>query len=721
MARYRIKTGGTTGFSSSTGNPYARRAVVSQSIINRPNPRGDTSLSSHTLKVNTPQVGRPIKFRSSVLKTSTGGIGKGLKTARKVTKTALKAVEKTAKVADKAGKVVSKANGDGSVEQRSASLMKDAAKDGAKDTAKTAKKVADKANEYAKKAVKKQLKKHRQKVVELKKKRTLERLKLKNGSYKLKLTNGKGASAKKTLKSGGRKLKSVNRNTRKVVKGAKKAEKVTREAARKSAKAAVKSAKMTAKATKTTIKVSAKIVKWAIKVTEKVIEVTVKILKAIISFIAATAEVSIPVIAIILVICLIVIAVGRIIVLFNPDNSTLQGVATQCMTKYNMWTDAVPALACDLSDGTLDGNFENFAADCFDGDGNFDTDGVIDQVIDNTGWVDWQMVLAIYAVEIGSEEGIETNQMTDESARVLKRVFTDMYLGTDVDWDEPDDGVFPDLTVTNRLEYQLGFELGDEDEGFEWSWNPVELLANAVDAATTVQLYINATPATVEDMADEYEWGDAEWAKYNEFMSLPNPLWNVIMESYPLGTNDPASWALSQLGKGFSDLWDGEPYDWCAKFVTTACQQTGLYGENNYYYGNATGLIDHHTGETWVDAWFFVAQSRGTFERNTGRSGYLPQRGDLIVFNRSSSTPFVYDFDTNTFQSGSLSHIAIILSYTEHADGSITITYIGGNQSYEGSSGAANNRVTETTVDLEALNNSGTYKVFGFIRPYLGG
>lgn len=700
MARYRVKTRGSMRFTGYEANSNIRRAIIKQSV----------NKTTHTIKT----VGTNyLKIHSSDLKKSSNALKIGAKNAAEV-------AEKTA---GRTSKAINNVYSDKSVEQKSADFIKDVTEDTAKDANEVRGTASRKIRRKVIGKVRRNLRRKRELNKELRKGKKVEALKLKNGQKNLKFVKKQYLeTTKKPLKSG-RKLKKVNENTAKVLRKSgrrvRQAEKLTKTAAKNSAKAAVKSANATAKTTKVTVRTTVRIVKAVAEVTGKLIEITISLVQKLVAFIVATAEITIPVIAVILVVCIIFIAVGRIIVLFNPDNSTLQGVAAQCMTKYNMWTDAIPALVCDLSDGSLDNNFANFAEDCFDGNGNFDTDSVIDQVIDNTGWVDWQFVLAVYAVELGSEEGIESNRMTNESARILKRVFTDIYLGTDVDWDEADDGIFPDLTVTDRLEYDLGFEFGDADEGFEWSWNPREIFSNAVDSVTTVQLIINATPASVEDIADEYNWGDVEWGLYNEFINMPNPLWNMVMTSYPLGTNDPASFGLACLGKGFRDLWDGEPYDWCARFVTEACMHTGLYGEDNYYYGDATGLSDFHTGSTWVDAWFFVAQNRGVFELNTGRSGYIPQRGDLILFNRGSSL-FEYDFDNNAYVRGSLSHIAIVLSFTEHSDGSITITYVGGNQSYEGSSGAANNRVTQTTIDLEALNSGGGYKVYGFVKPYYG-
>ena len=291
-------------------------------------------------------------------------------------------------------------------------------------------------------------------------------------------------ASERTIKTASKTIKGSARNAQKAVKTAEVTAKVTAKASQQAVKATQKAAQAAAQAARAAAKATVTAVKVAVKVVVATVKAIIAAAKALVTAIAAGGWVAV---VIILVIVLIALLLGSVFGIFFSGEDSGSG--------YTM-----PAVVAELS--------QEFYKRIEDIKDNTRYDVVIVEAM----MINWQDILAVYAVSVSTGAVDPMDVATLDAAKVerLRRIQNDMV----------------------KLSYYLTEETHEQtvidDDGNEF-----------IEEVTVVTLVITMTRKTADEAAAKYGFNKKQLAQLHE---LQDPkyadLWALLIGSYYLGSGE---------------------------------------------------------------------------------------------------------------------------------------------------------------------------------------
>lgn len=226
----------------------------------------------------------------------------------------------------------------------------------------------------------------------------------------------------------------------------------------------------------------------------------------------------------------------------------------------------------------------------------------------------WQDVIAVYTVKLsGGNNQQEVITMNEERANFFKEIFWKMN----------------EVTFTKDEKSHEQLQVG---------WTSSEVVT-----VTEVYLHIQINSKTAEQMAEEYQFTDAQKQQLQELKnSKYDDMWSAVIYGNRAGNSDIVEVASKQIGNiGGEKFWRWYGFNsrvaWCACFVSWCADQCGYI---------QAGIIPK----------FSICQTEGIEWFKTCNQwkerGYVPQAGDIIFFDWADKSTGVRD--------GSSDHVGIV-------------------------------------------------------------
>ena len=410
---------------------------------------------------------------------------------------------------------------------------------------------------------------------------------MQNANQKIKSIKKKN-HARKVAK----KMTTTAKNTKKAIKTADRTVRTTKQTVKTTAKAtkrAIQMAKETAKAT-------VKAIKTGIKATITAIKGIILATKALIAFLVAGGWV---VIVIIIVICLIAMLVSSIFGIFFSSEDTGSMITIEGQQQVVTMNQVISDLNTEFMNKIT----------------QIQKDNPYDEYDINSNKAEWTDILAIYSVKLsnGNNEA-DVITLNDEKVNLLKQIFWEM----------------------NEVSFTK-----DEETYQETTYNI--LTGTETKTVTKVKLHIKVTGKTTNEMADKYNFNQAQREQLAELTNEKYAsMWSSVIYGSSVGSNDIVAVAVAQIGNvGGQPYWSWYGFssrvEWCACFVSWCANECGYI---------EAGIIPKFAGcqSEGVD-WF---KTCGLWKDR----GFSPKAGDIIFFDWA---------DKNTgIRNGQADHVGIV-------------------------------------------------------------
>ena len=378
----------------------------------------------------------------------------------------------------------------------------------------------------------------------------------------------KGKAARATAKTTGRTIKTADTAAKTTIKTTQ----ASAEAAKRTAVASIRAARVTAHAARVAAKAAVTAAKAVAKATADTVKAIIAGTKALVSAIAAGGWVAVLVVV---VICLVGLIVGSCFGIFfsGEESGTGQSMQTVVREINEEYQDKLEEIKRVNPHDKLEMSGSRAV---------------------------WPQVLAIYAVKTTSDPDapMEVASMDDARKAILTNIF----------WQMND--------ISSRTEEVTETVISETDDGH----------GNIVETTTTVTqtyLYIIVSHKTADEMADQFEFSEAQREQLAALLEDENNmLWTSVL--YGIGASDDAivTVAMSQIGNvGGQPYWSWYGFEsrveWCACFVSWCANECGYID---------AGIIPKFAGCVNGVNWF---QERGQWADNSAE----PTPGMIIFFD----------------------------------------------------------------------------------------